>query len=73
MVRWRGEEKGVLDSVRKDIIRTFVKAFRSAAGKTYVCRINEGLRRNNDKEGSSKKRPEEDKTSVTPLFSNNNY
>ena len=65
--------KEELDTVRKNIIRRYVKAFYPAAGKasvwkdTIVSRINEGLRRKDDKEGSSKKRPEEEKTSVIPL------
>ena len=67
--------KEELDSVRKNIIRRYVKAFYPAAGKTSVWQdtivscTNEGLRRKVDKEGSSKKRPEEEKTSVIPLFS----
>ena len=55
------KSKNELDPLRKEIIRRYVTAFHPAAGKTsvwkdtIVTRINEGLRRKEDKEGTSRK------------------
>ena len=66
-----------LDSVRKtsseDMSKIPIAGKTSVWKDTMLSRIHEGLRRKDDKEDSSKKRPEEEKTSVITPFTSMHF